>query len=397
MMAVVFVVAAVANAAPAQAQSPLAGKQPFLDCEAWKEQSAPKYQPWYWFHRYKGSEPAKAALLAKIARVPGVKHFAGDSIRPLPTKMAERYLARVDDPQWGGPECDTPLPRGERDEYVGEFPLMSIRAMKHDRCRGYDGGGAWNRVSGGLYKPWIDAFVKELKRTWAGPERYRYFHNTRWPDSKFRPVAREGVMIVEPDAIPLMGKTSNCLTKRARANRYALLRYAAKRFAEIPGLYTYIDVGASDWVTVGEAVHMLRRAGVRYVRGFATNTTHFEFTRDERRFGDAVARRLRKHYVVNTAENANGPLPRRYWTAGVKSKVCNPRNAGLGTQPTADTGSRWADAYLWISRPGLSSNGKNGREECGRGPLDNVFWQPHAFALARQASFRTPFWPPRPL
>ena len=399
IIAVVLAVGAFANALPAaaQAQNPLAGKQPFLDCEAWREQSAASYQPWYWFHRYKDSSPSKAALLGKIAKVPGTKWFAGDSIRPLPTKMLERFLARVDDPQWGGPECDTPLERGARDAYVGDYPVMAIRAMKHDRCRGYDGGGAWNRVSGGAYKPWIDEFVKGLKRTWYGPERYRYFHNTRWPDSKFRPIDRQGVMIIEPDALPLMGRNSNCLSRRARANRYALLSYAAKRFGEIPGLQTYIDAGASDWLRVGEAVSMLRRAGVRHVRGFALNSTHFEFTKAERRFGDAVAKRLGKRYVINTAENANGPLPRRFWTAGVKSKVCNPRNAGLGTQPTSKTGSRYADALLWISRPGLSSNGKNGRQECGRGPLGNVWWEPHALSLARQANFRTPFWPPRSL
>jgi cellulase/cellobiase CelA1 len=147
-----------------------------------------------------------------------------------------------------------------------------------------------------------------------------------------------------------------------------------------------------------EAVSLLRKAGVRYIRGFALNSNHFEYTRSEIRFGNAVAKRLKKHYVVNTAENANGPLPRRFWKNGsVKSKVCNPKNAGLGTQPTSKTGSPWADALLWISRPGLSSNGKNGKSECGRGPLDNVWWEFHALELARQANFTQPYWPPRPL
>ncbi|MEA2496339.1 MAG: endoglucanase, partial [Thermoleophilaceae bacterium] len=76
---------------------------------------------------------------------------------------------------------------------------------------------------------------------------------------------------------------------------------------------------------------------------------------------------------------------------------CNPKNAGLGTQPTTKTGSPYADALLWISRPGISSNGKNGRSECGRGPLENVWWEQRALEEAKLANFKQPFWPPRPL
>jgi endoglucanase len=161
-----------------------------------------------------------------------------------------------------------------------------------------------------------------------------------------------------------------------------------------------MDVGASDWMTsTSEAVSLLKKAGVRYIRGFALNATHYEYTKSERRFGDAVGRRLGKHYVVNTAENANGPLPRRFWkpSAGTKSKWCNPRNAGLGTQPTAKTGSKFGDAFLWISRPGISSNGKNGVSECGRGPLENIWWEQRALEEAKLANFKQPAWPPRPL
>lgn len=387
---------------PARAASPLAGKHVFIDCAAAAEQTSPQFNSWYWFHHYQGSNATKANLIGKIAKVPVAKWFAGNSIRPLPTKLEDRFLARVDDPQVGGPNCDTPLPEGGRDEYVGDYPVIAIRAMVHDRCRGYDGGGAWNNPgSGGLYKPWIDAFVKSLGRTWDGGGRFKYRDSGPYPDSSFRSVARQAVVIIEPDALPLMGRLSGCLTKRARANRYALLRYAAQKLgAMAPGVVTYMDAGASDWMKPSEAASMLRKAGVQYIRGFATNATHFEYTKSELRYGNAVAKKLGgKHFVVNTAENANGPLPRRFWKPGIgtKSKWCNPKNAGLGTQPTTKTGSPYADAFLWISRPGISSNGKNGRSECGRGPLENVWWETKALEEARQANFKTPFWPPRPL
>ncbi len=384
----------------AQAANPLAGKQVFIDCQAATEVTAPTFQPWYWFHYYQGRDAAKAALLGKIAKVPTVKHFAGDSIRPSPTKIVDRWLARVDDPQLGGPNCDTPLAQGANDPYAGSFPIIAIRAMVHDQCRGWN-GGEWNTTSPtGLYKRWIDAFVKSLGRTWSGPGRFKYRDSAPYPDSDFSPVNRQAAVIIEPDALALTGKRSGCLTKQGRKNRYALLTYAAQKLGAMPGVSAYMDVGASDWMTSpSEAVSLLKKAGVRYIRGFVLNATHFEYTRSEIRFGNVVAKRLGKHFVVNTAENANGPLPKRFWNpaVGVKSKVCNPKNAGLGTQPTSKTGSSYADALLWISRPGLSSNGKNGKSECGRGPLGNVWWEPHALEEARQASFKQPFWPPHPL
>lgn len=392
--------AAVLACPTAQAANPLAGKRVFIDCQAGTEVTAPKYNPWYWFWHYQGRDATKANLIGKIAKVPAAKWFAGNSIRPSPTKIVDRWLARVDDPQMGGPNCDTPLEQGERDPYAGEYPVIAIRAMVHDRCRGWS-GGEWNTTSpNGLYKRWIDAFVKSLGRTWNGPGRFRYRDSGPYPDSMFRAVDRHATVIIEPDALGLIGKRSGCLTRQGRKNRMALLTYAAKKLGAMPNVATYMDVGASDWMTSpAEAVALLRKTGIKHIRGFALNSTHFEYTRSEIRFGDAVAKKLGKTYLVNTAENANGPLPRRFWrrSAGTKSKWCNPKNAGLGTQPTAKTGSRYADALLWISRPGLSSNGKNGKSECGRGPLENVWWEQRALELARQASFKQPFWPPRPL
>ena len=138
-----------------------------------------------------------------------------------------------------------------------------------------------------------------------------------------------------------------------------------------------------------------------YTRGFALGSTHFNRTHKEIAYGDKVARALGgKHYVVNTAENANGALPKRKWGMyGSKATACNPRNAGLGTQPTTNTPSAYADAYLWISRPGISSNGKRGAPQCGKenGPGGNIFWIDKALWEARQANFSKANWPPLPL
>jgi hypothetical protein len=383
-------------AASETAGNPFVGQRQFLDCEASHERSAARNNPWYWARRLPRPQ---AALVERIAKVPAAKWFAGDSVRPRPTKMLERYLARVDDPKWGGPRCTTRLGRGRRDAYVGALPVLVVRATKHDRCRGYDGGGPWNRVRRGLYKPWINAFARQLQRTWAGPFRYKFWSRTVWPRHYFRPVARRAVVILEPDALGFMSRKSGCLSRRARRSRLALLNYAARRLARLPGVTTYIDAGSSSWATAGEAISMLRRAGVRHVRGFALNSTHFNATRFEIRYGRRLARALGgAHFVINTAENGRGAQPHRLGSnPTIGSPSCNPRNSGLGVPPTTRTASRWADAYLWISRPGLSSNGKCGRAACRRGPVDNVWWTQRALEEAQRAKDATPPWPSRPL
>jgi Glycosyl hydrolases family 6 len=378
------------SAASVSTGNPLVGHQVYADCDGSHESTSRYYKAWYWVRKLGNTRQGR--LVRRIAQVPGVKWFTTVApSRHSPYRMgrlAERFFAQVDDPNYGGPTCDTHLARGHRDAYVGSYPIVALRFMQHYRCGGYDGQGKWNRVHHGYYKGWINTFIRNMERTYvADPgHRYKYWNSRVYPYGHFRTYHRQAAVILEPDALGLMGKISHCLTRRAKRSELSLLRYAAKRLGSLPNITTYLDAGASDWLKPREAVSLLRKAGVKYVRGFAVNSTHFESTRHELAFGNKIARRLHKFYVINTAENAHGSLPRRRWTHGFRSKFCNPRNAGLGRPPTAHTGSRWADAYLWISRPGISSNGKAGKVECGVGPNKNVFWLPKALWEAQQAS-----------
>ena len=232
-------------------------------------------------------------------------------------------------------------------------------------------------------------------------ERYQYWMGKPFPKGRWVKTSnRKMTIILEPDALGLMGARRSCLKRSQVPGRLALLSYAAQRLGSTPGMNVYIDAGSSTWLKRSKVAGYLRRAGVAHVRGFALNSTHFRHTSQERRFGDALARSLGKHYVINTAENVNGSLPKRHWGRyGSAATTCNPRNAGLGTRPTTQTGSPYADAFLWISRPGLSSNGKAGNPQCGRkgGPAGNVFYVKHAVRLARQANrahFSKAAWPP---
>ncbi len=371
--------------------NPLVGKRIFMDCESSHQSSARLYSPWHAVRRY----PRHAKLLHKIAEVPAAKWFAG--IEELPTRHVERYLASVDDPQWGGPSCNTRLPYGQRDAYVGDYPVVVIRRLVNKNCSGM------RRQSVGGYKAWIEAFIRmSQKRFVPDPgERYMFWSGKPFPRGKWVPVQREMTIVLEPDAIGLMGSPRSCLKRSEVPGRLALLGWAAKRLAETPGFNVYIDASSSSWLKAGKVIAYLRAANVASTRGFAVASTHFNRTRKEIAFGNKIARALGgKHYVVNTSENANGMLPRHRWGKwGRKAANCNPRNSGLGTQPTTNTASRYADAYLWISHPGLSSNGKRGALQCGKenGPPGNVFWIKKALREARQASFRHANWPPLPL
>lgn len=392
--------------------NPLHGKRIFMDCGASHESTASKYNAWYAVRH----NPGAAADLRKIAEVPGTKWFAG--IQERPTRHVERFFANVDDPQYGGPSCSTKLARGARDAYVGDYPVIAIRRLVNGSC------AAMARV-GNEYKAWIDEFIRMSQLTYipnsllpsaslsavplapylpAPPvfdedERYQYWMGKPFPKGRWVKAAnRQMTVILEPDALGLMGARRSCLKRSQVPSRLALLTYAAQRLGSTPGMNVYIDAGSSTWVKRGKIADYLRRGGVQHVRGFALNSTHFNRTEKERRYGDALARSLGKHYVINTAENANGSLPKSKWGKyGSAATTCNPRNAGLGTRPTTWTGSPYADAFLWISRPGLSSNGKAGNPQCGRngGPSGNVFYVKHAVRLARQSkAAQAASWPP---
>jgi hypothetical protein len=157
-----------------------------------------------------------------------------------------------------------------------------------------------------------------------------------------------------------------------------LVAYAARELSALPHTTVYIDVGAADWPTLGQAAAMLARAGVRYARGFALDATHYDSTAHQVAFGAALAAALARkgiggrHLVVNTAQNGRPFTHQQYHgpnfdNAAVCATPASRRCATLGIPPTTDvasprwglsrrdrvTASRLVDAYLWIGRPWL--------------------------------------------
>jgi endoglucanase len=72
------------------------------------------------------------------------------------------------------------------------------------------------------------------------------------------------------------------------------------------------------------------------------------------------------HFVIDTSRNGQGPnnmaafaaspynQPSSVVSALQSGNWCNPPGAGLGLQPTANTGVALLDAYLWVKTPGQS-------------------------------------------
>jgi hypothetical protein len=163
-----------------------------------------------------------------------------------------------------------------------------------------------------------------------------------------------------------------------------LIRWSAKKLGALPRTSTYVEVGSSAWNhdDPDEAARLLVRDGVRYARGFHLNTTHYQPTETEVRFGARVVKALAArgvrgaHFTVDTAENGR-PFtwewfhqhhPNAFWN---NAPTCRRQGQDhcvtLGIPPTTDVAAkRWhlpsdvrrlartyVDGYLWAGRPWL--------------------------------------------
>ena len=119
------------------------------------------------------------------------------------------------------------------------------------------------------------------------------------------------------------------------------------------------------------------------IQGFFLNSTHFDWTSKEIRYGERVSRLTGgKHFVVNTGENGQGPLipPDRVHEGN--EVLCNPPGRGLGPKPTTDTGYPNVDAFAWTSNPGESGGA------CVPGaPPTGTYWPAYALMLVQNADF----------
>jgi endoglucanase len=287
------------------------------------------------------SEAAHAALtdpaIETIAREPGTARFGsfsfGNNGVPNIATAVSRYLARA--------QVEAP----------GTVPLLATYRILHGLC----GHASDSPADAASYHNFIEGFAQ-------GIGSYR------------------AVLFLEMDSIITMP----CLSSHGKSVREHELRDAINILtADDPHLVIYLDAGAADALSAHDAAKYLRASGVAKIQGFFLNSTHFDWTSHEIRYGEQISRLTGgRHFVVNTGENGQGPLrPRDVVHAGLEV-LCNPPGRGLGPLPTANTGYRNVDMFAWTSNPGESGG------SCVAGaPPTGQYWPAYAAMLVQNADF----------
>jgi endoglucanase len=188
--------------------------------------------------------------------------------------------------------------------------------------------------------------------------------------------------------------SSSCMLHRGTLGDYeGLVRTEVDMVSRIPHAVVYVEAGYSDSNSAAYTARALSNTDVGRIRGFFTNDTHFQWTINEVRWATRIARATHgAHFIVNTAQNGNGPKLNPDPVHQGIEQLCNPPGRALGPRDTSRTGFRYADAFLWAVVPGNSSG------DCGVGdPPGSTFWPALAVTLASRANERLgPGWPSRP-
>ncbi|HWF72017.1 MAG TPA: glycoside hydrolase family 6 protein [Solirubrobacteraceae bacterium] len=302
------------------ATDPLVGAQWFVDRN---DDAQRQLRAWR-----RSGQTVEANLLAKLADEPQTVHFGFQS-HPI-TASVRYYLRRV---------------------RRGTVATFSTYDIPHLGCTHTSDTPA----QAGAVRAWMKGFARGI-----GKHRI--------------------VVFLEEDALITIG----CLSHSGLAVRMSELEYATRVLGALPHTVTYLDAGAADGdPSPGRMASLLRRAGIRHIRGFFLNASHYDWTSNELRYGDRVAKILHTHFVVSTTSNGRGPLRPHNRGKNGNEILCNPPGRGLGPRPTTTTNDPYADAFMWIGIPGRSNG------QCHPGDPPGATWFPaYALALARNANGR---------
>lgn len=269
--------------------------------------------------------PAEAALVGKIAAQPQASWFGN----------------------WSGDITITVGNYVNAAEKAGQLPVLVSYNVPNRDCGQYSAGGAADSTA---YGTWIQGFAAGIGD-------------------------RHAVVVLEPDAIPLL---KQCLSEADQAKRLELIRNAVEVLAARPNVDVYIDAGHSNWVPAPEMAARLKLAGIEKARGFALNVSNYEPDEKLIPYGKALIAELgiETHFIIDSSRNGNGPA-----ASSDNEHWCNPEGRALGRPPSADTGVPELDAFVWIKRPGESDG------ECKNGPAAGQWFQARAVEMARNAKW----------
>ncbi|MFG2741372.1 glycoside hydrolase family 6 protein [Streptomyces chartreusis] len=225
---------------------------------------------------------------------------------------------------------------------LGRVPVVVPYAIPDRDCGGYSEGGAPGLDA---YDAWIDRFAAGLG-------------------------SGDVIVVLEPDSVA----QADCLSERARADRFASLARAGRVMkAANPRARVYYDAGHSGWNAPARQADWLRQAGAASTAssdGVFSNVSNFRTTSAEiaydRQVLDALDGPASLGAVIDTSRNGAGAPADGEW--------CDPSGRKLGRAPTLATGEARIDAYLWVKLPG-ESDGCKGRP--------GTFTASYAYELAR--------------
>ncbi len=218
-------------------------------------------------------------------------------------------------------------------------------------------------------EPWEREACKRLP-TQAEQDSYK-----RWIDGFAAGVGETHMAIImQPD-----GPFVLCAPGRSKLPA-RMIRHAVQTLSALPNVSVYIDGGAADWQRDDpkKALKMLIPMGIRYARGFALNSTHYDSTARQVKHAARISQALAakgmpgKYGVINTSSNGRpfkgykykGP---NYDHAFACQDSAQKQCVTLGIPPTLDVGdpkwgmtskvnslaTQYVDAYLWFGRPWL--------------------------------------------
>lgn len=243
------------------------------------------------------------------------------------TKKIDRSLVRRPGARWFG-DWNKDI-KTDLDAYVGaaaakgQLPIITLYNIHNRDNGGQSSGGA---PSPEAYRAWIDAAAAGI-------------------------ADRPALVIVEPDSLAQLG---NLPTEAARAERTALVAYAAQALGALPASTVYLDGGNATWIRPADMATLLRDAGVAHVRGFAVNVANFDAVDICCTYATQITTELARlgvpgtGFVVDTSRNGNGAMN----AEGQHVDWCNPAGRRLGVPSSIGVGG--ADYLLWIKVPGDS-------------------------------------------
>jgi endoglucanase len=305
--------------------NPLLGAKRYVD---WKYGLAASQE-----RHYRRSHPDWARAFDVIARQPETHRFGNWVPNNQIAIQVSQYLERASL------------------EQPGTVPMMSTYWLPWHHC----GGASDPPWRVGLYHQWIQNLARGVG-------------------------AYKAILFLEMDSLITVG----CLSHHGLDVRMQELHDAIDTLSKVPHLVVYLDAGAADAKPARLAARLLKRAGVAEIQGFFLNSTHFDWTSREIKYGEQISRLTGgKHFVVNTAVNGRGPLVPSSRVRYGNEVLCNPPGRGLGPLPTFDTCFRNVDAFAWIGNPGKSGG------TCRPGaPPTGTFWPQLALELVKNADFR---------